>query len=80
MSREQAIAYATGYFDDGSFGQVLGERVAHRTESQASDNLAALQAQASPPRARRRCGEQAFDLAPAHGDRITRGDRSWLAG
>jgi len=44
MSREQAIAYATGYFDDGSFGQVLGERVAHRTESQASDNLAALQA------------------------------------
>lgn len=44
MSREQAIAYATGHFDDGSFRQVLGERVAHRTESQASDSLAALQA------------------------------------
>jgi len=43
MSREQAIAYATGYFDDGSFRQVLGERIAHRTESQASDSLPALQ-------------------------------------
>ncbi|MCR4469505.1 M20 family metallopeptidase [Burkholderia sp. SCN-KJ] len=44
MSRKQAIAYATGYFDDGSFRQVLSERVAHRTESQSKNSLPALQA------------------------------------
>jgi acetylornithine deacetylase/succinyl-diaminopimelate desuccinylase-like protein len=43
MSREQAISYASGYFDDGSFQRVLGERIAHRTESQSSDGLPALQ-------------------------------------
>lgn len=44
MSREQAIAAATAYFDDGRFRQELGERVARHTESQSKDSGPALHA------------------------------------
>ncbi|MDF3839122.1 M20 family metallopeptidase [Cupriavidus basilensis] len=44
MSRSQALELAARYFDDGSFEQVLRQRVAMRTESQNPASAAILEA------------------------------------
>ena len=41
-TRQSALDRALAYFDQGEFEAELGRRVAHRTESQKPDNIAAL--------------------------------------
>jgi len=44
MTKQQAIAAARTYIDDGTFESDLARRVAYQTESQRDNNVAALQA------------------------------------